>query len=141
MIDKLFGANDNTIEVCSRTVKGQNQGNNSCFTVDINPEFSPDLVADGQLLSAVQDNSFSRWRCDPPYNDKTAAKMYGTELPKLGKLLSEGARAVKPGSLLFLLHSNHGPSNIAGLKRIGYLTISAVPNNENRILNIYLKLQ
>jgi len=138
-IDNVFGPELDTIEVCSRTVKGHNQLGN-CFTVDINPEFKPDLIADGQCLSAIQDNSFSRWRCDPPYNETTAKQMYNTELPNPTKLLKEGCRVVKPGSLLFLLHSNHGPSNIANLKRIGYLTISVVPNKETRILNIYAKI-
>jgi len=134
LIDSIFGSEENTIEVCSRTVHGD------CFTVDINPEHKPDLVIDGQTLEGIRDNSFSRWRCDPPYSIEAAAKMYGTELPKISELLKAGCRVVKPGSLLFLLHSNHGPSKIAELKRIGYLTISTIPNNETRILNIYVKL-
>jgi hypothetical protein len=138
MIDRIFGPEDNTIEVCSRTVKGRNRGG-SCFTVDINPECNADLIVDGQDLAAISDNSFSRWRCDPPYNKITAKKMYGTDLPKLGKLLSEGARVVKPGSLMFLLCSQNYQPCPDVVKRIGYLYISVVPNNETRILNIYIK--
>jgi hypothetical protein len=133
MIDTVFGVDNNTIEVCSRTVK-------DCFTVDINPVFKPDLVADGQLLTTIPDNTFSRWRCDPPYNEKTASRMYGTELPKLGKLLVEGARIVKPGSLLFLLCSQQYQHCPPGVKRIGYIYISVVPNNEHRVLNIFMKI-
>jgi hypothetical protein len=139
MLDHVFGAEDNkdTIEVCSGSVKG-------CFTVDINQECYPDLVADGQQLTEIPDNSFSRYRCDPPYNAKTAKEMYGTDCPKLGKLLFEGARVVKPGSLMFLLCSQNVQSGTIGkgnIKRIGFIYISVIPTNETRILNIYVKLE
>jgi hypothetical protein len=91
-------------------------------------------------LAAIQDNSFTRWRCDPPYNEKTAKEMYGTDCPKLGKLLAAGARVVKPGSLMFLLCSKNYQSCPPNVKRIGFIYITAVPNNETRILNIYVKL-
>jgi hypothetical protein len=139
LIDSIFGSEPNTIEVCSRTVKGLNQGGN-VFTVDLNADFKPDLVADAQDLTQISSNKYSRWRADPPYNGNTASKMYNTELSNVNKLLKEGSRVVKEGSLLFLLYSSHTPSRIADLKRIGYLTISVVPNRETRILNIYLKL-
>jgi hypothetical protein len=141
MIEKVFGIDYNTIEVCSRTVRGRNQTlDNSCFTVDINPECNPDLVADGQDLACIQSNSFSRWRCDPPYNEKTAKEMYGCQLPNLAKLLVEGARVVKPSSLMFLLCDRNYQSCPDAVKRIGFIYISVVPNNETRILNIYVKL-
>jgi hypothetical protein len=142
-IDKAFDSAPNTIEVCSNEIQGLNKGGN-CFTVDINPEYKPDLVADGQILEGVADNSFSRWRSDPPYNEKTAKEMYGTELPNVIKLLKAGARVVKPGSLMFLLCSQNVQSGAIGkgnIKRIGFINISVVPNNETRILNIYAKLQ
>jgi hypothetical protein len=40
MIDYVFGAEKNTIEVCSGSVNG------GCFTVDINPETNPHIVDD-----------------------------------------------------------------------------------------------
>lgn len=134
IIECLFGPEPNTIEVCSRTIR------EGCFTVDINPEFKPDLVVDGQTLEGIKDNTFSRWRCDPPYTGNTAKNMYGTEPPKLGKLLVAGARVVKPGSLMFLLCSQQYQNCPASVKRIGFVYISVVPNNETRILNIYVKL-
>ena len=70
MIDRLFGKEDNTIEVCSGNIR--KYGYNSCVAVDVNPETNPDLVDDGQMLSSVPNNRFNRWRCDPPYNVKTA---------------------------------------------------------------------
>ncbi len=135
MINSLFGQEQNTIEVCSRSVSSD------CFTVDINPECEPMLVADGQKLEEVVDNSFARWRCDPPYNHKTAREMYNTELPNTAKLLKAGTRVCKSSSLMFLLL---GPQNYQahpkGVKRIGFVAITIVPNNELRALNIYYKL-
>jgi hypothetical protein len=132
-IDNVFGPEPNTIEVCSGSVK-------DCFTVDINPDVRPSILGDGQELGGIKDNTFSRWRCDPPYNEDTARKMYNCELPSLSKLLSAGARVVKPNSLMFLLCSQNREICPSNLKRIGFIYISVVPNNETRILNIYVKL-
>jgi hypothetical protein len=132
-IDRIFGPESNTIEVCSGTV-------NNCFTVDINREKNPSLCTDGQELRGIVDNTFSRWRSDPPYNEKTAKEMYNCELPSLSKLLEAGARVVKPGSLMFLLCNQNRQICPNNLKRIGFIYISVVPNNETRILNIYVKL-
>jgi hypothetical protein len=80
MIENIFGKEDNTIEVCSRSVKSTNEPHSSSvsaspsFTVDINPETKPDLVGDGQTLEDIPRNKFNRWRCDPPYNQNTAQK-------------------------------------------------------------------
>jgi hypothetical protein len=138
MIDSIFGKEENTIEVCSGKIR--TYGYNPRFTVDINPEINPDLVDDGQMLSAIASNTFDRWRCDPPYNAKTAKEMYGTGLPSPIKLLKAGARVCKPSSLMFLLL---GPKNYQwhpkGVKRIGCIFITVVPNNEVRTLNIYYK--
>ena len=48
-------------------------------TVDINPDHKPDIVDDAQVLNKVESNRFNRWRCDPPYNEETARRMYGHE--------------------------------------------------------------
>jgi hypothetical protein len=143
MIENIFGREVNTLEVCSRSVKetkGISSSSSACFTVDINPETKPDLVGDAQTLDGIPDNKFNRWRCDPPYNQNTAQKMYGTSLPVTGKLLEAGARVCKVGALLFLLL---GPKNYQrctyGIKRIGYVDITIVPNNEVRALNIFYK--
>jgi hypothetical protein len=66
--------------------------------------------------------------------------MYGTALPSSIKLLEAGARVCKVGSLMFLLL---GPKNYQicpqGIKRIGCIALTVVPNNEFRALNIYYK--
>lgn len=135
MIDYIFGHVSNTIEVCARHVQG-------CYTVDINPEVEPNLVADGQVLEGVMSESFDRWRCDPPYNERTAREMYGTDVPSASRLLTAGARVVRPGSLMFLLL---GPKNFQWcppkLKRIGWIAVTIVPNQELRALHIYYKIK
>ena len=101
----------------------------------------PDYVADAQSLDGIPSGIFNRWRGDPPYNDKTARKMYGTELPSPLRLLEAGARVCKPGSLMFLLLGNSYQPCPKGVKRIGCIAISVIPNNEVRFLNIYLKYE
>jgi hypothetical protein len=138
MIDAVFGKEDNTIEVCSGMIRKYHH--TTCYTVDINSETNPDLVDDAQKLCSVPNNRFNRWRGDPPYNGKTAKEMYGTSLPSSIKLLQAGARVCKVGSLMFLLL---GPRNYQwhpkGVKRIGCIVFTVVPNNEFRALNIYYK--
>lgn len=139
MIDNIFGYEPNTIEVCSRSVPGGNRGGH-CFTVDINPDCKPDLVTNAETLEGIADNQFNRWRCDPPYNENTAFKMYRTKLPKTSDLLKAGARVCKERALMFLLL---GPTNYQscppGVIRIGSVALSIIPNNEWRTLNIFLK--
>lgn len=74
MINDIFGNEPETIEVCSRHVKVD--GISTGFTVDVNPKFNPSFVTDGQTLAGIENNRFKRWRCDPPYNEATAYKMY-----------------------------------------------------------------
>ncbi|MDP9287226.1 MAG: hypothetical protein M3P08_03405 [Thermoproteota archaeon] len=138
MIDTVFGKEDNTIEVCAGMLK--KHGYTNCFTVDVNSNTNPDLVDDGRLLSSLQNAIFNRWRCDPPYNVKTAKKMYGTELPAPIDLLRAGTRVCKVGALMFLLvgHTSYQPAP-QGVKRIGHISISIIPNNEVRDLNIFYK--
>jgi hypothetical protein len=134
MIDRVFGPDDNTIEVCSCSVEGV------ALAVDKSMKTKATRIDDGQYLHSVPSNTFTRWRCDPPYNENTSAIMYGTNLPSTGKLLTAGARVCKVGALMFLLL---GPQNYqycpSGVKRIGLIYLSVVPNNETRALNIFVK--
>ncbi|HEY7082377.1 MAG TPA: hypothetical protein VH500_22025 [Nitrososphaeraceae archaeon] len=141
MIDRIFGIEENTIEVCSRNIKGRNSTSSPSapFTVDINPAMNPDYVGDAQKLDGISSGIFNRWRGDPPYNLKNAITMYRTDLPNPLRLLEAGARVCKPGSLMFLLIGNSYQCCPKGVKRMGYIAISVVPNNEVRFLNVYLK--
>jgi hypothetical protein len=101
MIDNIFGQEENIIEVCSGSVMG------NCFTVDINPDTEPDLIADGQKLDGIPNSKFSRWRCDPPYNARTAKSMYGTDLPRTIELLKAGARVCRLSKFGYQSYSNN----------------------------------
>jgi hypothetical protein len=138
MINNIFGVANNAIEVCSNSI----ESDNSLTTVDINLNTHPQYVADGEdMRSLFADETFDRWYCDPPYNEETAFKMYDVRLPNFQKLLKEGARVVKLGSLLFFLL---GPKNYQAhppeIERIGMIFLTVVPNNELRCLNIYHKI-
>ena len=66
--------------------------------------------------------------------------MYGTDLPSSIKLLQADVRVSKVGSLMFLLL---GPKNYQmcpqRVKRIGWIALRIVPNNEVRSLHVYYK--
>jgi hypothetical protein len=164
MINHLFGPEKNRIEACSGSIKGRtwtsdavlsspkvkdslssilnlSSSSSSPFTVDINPRLNPDYVADAQILDGTPKGVFNRWMCDPPYNLSTARKMYGTELPSPIRLLEAGARVCKPGSPMFLLLGKPYQPCPNGVKRIGCIDISVIPNNEVRFLNIYWKYE
>jgi hypothetical protein len=134
MIDYVFGREENTIEICSGSI------DRGCFTVDINPKTNPRIVDDAQTLAKIPNDTFSRWRCDPPYNENAARKMYGTDLPKPVRLLEAGTRVCKKQSLLFLLL---GPTNYqwhpGGTRRIAYINMTVVPKIEVRCLNAFYK--
>lgn len=164
MINHLFGIENNRIEVCSGSIKGRtwtssaalsslkvkdslasvlnlSSSSSSPLTVDINPHLNPDYVADAQRLDGIPNGVFNRWMADPPYNNRTAQKMYGTELPSPIRLLEAGVRECKPGSLMFLLLGKPYQPCPKGVKRIGCIDISVIPNNEVRFLNIYWKYE
>jgi hypothetical protein len=137
LLEEVFGISPGeAIEVCSGGVTSRLD----LTTVDINPEMHPSHVGDGQFLPKEWENRFYRWYADPPYNVKTAKLMYGTTFPSWTKILAEGARVTKPGGLLFLLL---GDANMQWhpeeLIRIGWITLTIVPNQESRAIHIYYK--
>jgi hypothetical protein len=81
------------------------------------------------------DNIFGKEENTIEVCSHSAQEMYGTDLPITGHLLRAGARVCKVGSLFFLLL---GPQNYQwcppGVKRIGWISITVVPNNELRAL-------
>jgi hypothetical protein len=77
MLEEIFGkcsSYGEEIEVCS----GRVRNGPNLMTVDINPDRNPVHVGDGQSLPVDWSNRFERWYCDPPYNKRTAERMYGT---------------------------------------------------------------
>jgi hypothetical protein len=137
LLEEVFGLSQGeAVEVCSGWVISRPD----LTTVDINPARHPSYVGDGQCLPEEWENRFYRWYADPPYNAKTAKHMYGTVLPSWSKLLAEGARVTKPGGLLFLLLGDMNMQwHPEELIRIGWITLTIVPNQESRAIHIYLK--
>jgi ribosomal protein L31 len=139
MLEEIFGmcsSSGEQVEVCSGWISNKP----SLVTVDLNPERHPTYLGDGQSLPNEWSNRFDRWYCDPPYNKRTAEKMYGTMLPTSSKLLTEGARVTKPGGLLFLLLGDVNMQwHPEGTTRIGWIVLSIIPNQEARAIHIYLK--
>ena len=102
VLEEIFGmcrSDGQEIEVCSDWVRNRP----NLMTVDINPDRHPVHVGNGQSLPSDWDSRFDKWYYVPPYNKRTAEKMYGTKLPSWSTLLTECARVTKLGRLLFLL--------------------------------------
>jgi hypothetical protein len=137
LLEEVFGTSPGeAVEVCSGWVTSRSD----LVTVDINPARQPTHIGDGQSLPRDWENRFNRWNADPPYNARTAKQMYGTAFPSWSKLLTEGARVTKPGGLLFLLLGNVNMQwHPEELIKIGWITLTIVPNQESRAIHIYLK--
>ena len=86
------------IHLCGGTVTPTGQD----FTVDLNPDLCPSLVADARD-TGLPDDSFDGCLIDPPYTEEDA-KRYGFECPAPADLLHEGYRLVRPGGRVGLLH-------------------------------------
>lgn len=139
LVTELFGSSQNmeVIELCS----GQVEPGFNFYTVDINPDKHPTLVCDAQNLPKDLYNRFDRLFCDPPYNEETAERMYGTNLPNFGQLLKSGSNVVKSKSLLFFLLGNENLQSCPKtLDKIGQIFCTVIPNHEVRALHIYYKL-
>ena len=139
LIRELFGScpsSSEELEVCS----GEVVAKYNLVTVDINSDKNPSYVLNGQDLPQDWNDRFDRWHCDPPYSEHAAKEMYGSSMPSVTKLLTEGARVTKSGGLLFLLL---GAKNMQwhpkSVTRIGWLAITVVPNQEIRAIHCYLK--
>lgn len=72
------------------------------FTVDLNPDVEPDLVADARK-TGMPSESFDAVLIDPPYTPEDAAT-YGYAYPEPKALLAEAWRLVRPGGRVGILH-------------------------------------
>lgn len=140
-VDRVFGREPDTMEICSRYV--QADGWRTGITVDINPKFKPTYCTDAQTLAGLPAKlKVRRIRGDPPYNEKTAREMYGTDLPNNYQLIRASTRHLVKGGLIFLLT---GPVNYQknfdhlGIRHIGTIALTVVPNWELRACNIFYK--
>lgn len=87
---------ESILHVCSGSVR-------SGLTVDIRPETTPRVVADGRALPFA-DESFRAVAIDPPYSPEWAANLYGTTYPRPLHLLLEADRVLVLGGRCGLMH-------------------------------------
>jgi len=117
------------------------------IAIDWNREVKPHIVADAQKLP-VRDNCIDMVLMDPPY-DTTMILRYSDldqrikrAKPRFSfyKAMEEGARVVKPGGYLVVLHTlipKH-PGRL-NFRRIATIGISTGPNKRIRALSIFRK--
>ena len=77
----------------------------SGFRVDQNPDVKPDLVADIQDLSALEDESYESAMADPPYSKEFARELYGCELANWETWTREVVKKVKVNGLIGVMHN------------------------------------
>lgn len=87
---------DHLIHLCSGKV-------GTDFTVDIDPETKPDLVADARS-TGLESESFDAVMMDPPYSLEDAQNYNHKEYPEPKELMREAYRLVRPGGRVGMLH-------------------------------------
>ncbi len=86
------------VHLCGGTVPKSAQD----FTVDLNPDLNPSLVADARD-TGLPGGTFDGCLIDPPYSEADAER-YGFGYPEPADLEREGYRLVKPGGRVGMLH-------------------------------------
>jgi len=121
---------------------GQSQLRNmgyEVFTTDIREETGADLVCPYNEMPDNLAGTFDIVLADPPYNVGFANQWitHKKDLPIPKHILREGAKMVKPGGLIIILHIINIPAyKIYNVKRIAVHRLLCGPNNSNRTLNI-----
>ena len=100
--------------------------NKQGFRVDIKPEVKPDLIADAHNL--IEDGlipplgGYQVILADPPYSDKEAKELYGTNKLNYNKWTKECNKILAIGGLLIVYHKyvmpNPDPENYEVIKRV-----------------------
>lgn len=75
------------------------------FRVDIKEELRPDLLADVEDLSEIEDEKFDGVMADPPYTENFARELYNLPLPKWGKWTKEAVRICRTGGKIAIMHN------------------------------------
>jgi len=75
------------------------------FRIDIKKELRPDLVADIENLSVIEDKKFDGVMADPPYTKEFANKLYDLPLPRWSKWTKEAVRICKIGGKIAIMHN------------------------------------
>lgn len=75
------------------------------FTVDIDPECKPDLVANVEYLPQIKDESYEGAIGDPPYNEDFAKLLYNCDYPKWSNWTKEIVRVTKKGGYIAIMQN------------------------------------
>jgi len=75
------------------------------FRIDINEDVKPDLVANVENLSMIEDESFEGGFADPPYNEDFAKNLYNCDYPKWSLWTKELVRVVKRGGYIGIMQN------------------------------------
>lgn len=83
------------------------------FRIDTNAELLPDLCANVEWVSELEDDSFGGGMADPPYTEEFARTLYGCDYPQWSKWTKELVRVVSPGGLIGIMQ-NYPVPQLAG---------------------------
>lgn len=75
------------------------------FRVDINENVDPDLLANVENLSGIENESFDGGFADPPYNKQFAEDLYHCLYPKWSLWTKELVRVVKKGGYIGIMQN------------------------------------
>lgn len=118
--------------LCSGTVRDD-------FTVDVNPELKPDLVADARN-TGLPGECFDAVLIDPPYSPEDAEK-YGTEYPKPKHLMQEAYRLLRPGGRVGMLHFLFVQPPAKDARLLALIGVVTGCNGKIRVFTVYEKPQ
>lgn len=121
------------VHLCGGTVQPTEQD----FTVDLNPDLRPSLVADARD-TGLPDDSFDGCLIDPPYTPDDAAK-YGCEYPQPADLVREGYRLVRPGGRVGLLHYVVPRPPAKDAKLVAMVSVVVGFGNRARVFTVFEK--
>lgn len=109
------------------------------YTMDIDPETQPDLVADVTDPLQWPVSQFDGVLCDPPYTEADAAKyrLTSQEFPKPNKLLKLALQCVPVGGMVGMLHYivPQPPPDVA--KFIACIGVFVGYNNRMRAFSVF----
>ena len=116
------------LHLFSGTLKGNGE---NIFTLDINPELQPDIIADSKEIP-LESNSFDLILADPPYEKNY--KKYGTKPIKKRKTFEECHRILKPGGWLLWLDTIVPQWRNAEFQYRGIVAVQQSTNHRTRSL-------
>ncbi len=108
--------------------------------LDVDDKYEPDILADAEDMSQINDESFEWVIADPPYNEEASKKYYKRPLLKKSLMIREMARVCKKDGFIALLDQYSPNSFPRCLKRIALIGITSVPNTDMRIFTVWQKV-